>query len=957
MLDAGAHIGDYGLCLAKALLNFGRSDIHVYCLDPCREKCEFMRAVKKLNDLTNVTILCKGLWNEKGTFSVKRHGLAGTQASGQNTTSWQFTTLDSLYEEGLIKDISFFRLNAQLSEAKILDGGRTFLSACKPLIFMKHVSTKKNYSNGLSIDQQHEPRSQSKLLCDIKLKPVLDALHLSISPYSSYYDKNNLLLGFYDKCIWVSPSIENSTIIDLGFETTADVILNAIDNVFVKVELLPGGKRARITRLDSKKGWSEPFRLGVFKRVLPSKDPATICLNLGCGDKLSKGFLNIDKYDTFNPDKVMDLERFPWDLPSNMADYVLLNHVLEHLGRDTDTFLNIMKELYRICKPEAVVQINVPHPLSQDFRTDPTHVRRVTPEMFEMFSKPICEHYSSQGFATTPLATILGVDFRLHKKHYTFNNHTIKVLTDAGILTKENSSVQHLVKCGEIFNNLIQNIDMTLSVHKTFVRHCADVYLPTPNPQLSHIPFKLCMTTHYPIDCIPTKVFENLEQFGDGIPYTIYSDKDCVEYLQKYYGTEITQRFQSLKGGMHKADLFRYCYLYREGGLYMDIKTELIKNLKSVFAFDCNDMYTCLSVHGSSVYQGIICCKPGLPVFQKLINTFMLTSNLQITDNLVFTKQFFDILQDCCCAKVTAGLNVTEDKCNIVLFEEKITPSLPSVDRYGIKVMIYNAKGQPVIKTRFDDYPWNMKKAESQPLCLHACEKKIFSQNGEDGVTLALVEKLLKDVPSTELYFVEFGVENGKECNTRVLREQLGWSGLQMDGGFQNEFVQKEFITKENVVALFKKYAVPPHINVLSVDIDFNDFYCLKAILKNYTCDIIICEYNSSHGPQEDKVVPYNATARWDGTNYFGLSLLCLTKLCNLYNYALVYCDSRGVNAFFVQKPLLARLNLEHVDNVAVLYRPPLYGHMGNNKNFVSGHPPDPQRRPYLTFEEAMKST
>ena len=189
-------------------------------------------------------------------------------------------------------------------------------------------------------------------------------------------------------------------------------------------------------------------------------------LNLGCGDKLKKGFLNIDKYDTFNPDKVMDLEQFPWDIPSNSADYVLLNHVLEHLGKDTDTFLNIMKELYRICKPDAVIQINVPHPLSEDFRTDPTHVRRVTPAMLGMFSKANCRKWSEMNAANTPWATILDVDFRIQKMNYIFNRNTVKVLTELNIL-KTNESIQNLVMYGEIFNNLIKEINITLSVHKT----------------------------------------------------------------------------------------------------------------------------------------------------------------------------------------------------------------------------------------------------------------------------------------------------------------------------------------------------------------------------------------------------------------------------------------------------------------------------------------------------------
>ena len=137
-------------------------------------------------------------------------------------------------------------------------------------------------------------------------------------------------------------------------------------------------------------------------------------------------------------------------------------------------------------------------------------------------------------------------------------------------------------------------------------------------------------------------------------------------------------------------------------------------------------------------------------------------------------------------------------------------------------------------------------------------EKKMFSQNGEDGITMKLLELIYTENNDNKFY-VEFGVQNGMECNTRILREYYNWKGLQMDGGNENNKfnLKKEFITKENVVELFKKYSVPQNINLLSVDIDFNDFYCLKEILANYQCDIIICEYNATHLANEDKIVIY----------------------------------------------------------------------------------------------------
>lgn len=90
---------------------------------------------------------------------------------------------------------------------------------------------------------------------------------------------------------------------------------------------------------------------------------------------------------------------------------------------------------------------------------------------------------------------------------------------------------------------------------------------------------------------------------------------------------------------------------------------------------------------------------------------------------------------------------------------------------------------------------------------LNNFEQKIWSQNGEDGITMKLIELL--DI-NEQKFYVEFGVENGNECNTKILRE-LKWDGLIMDGGYENKNInlQKEFITKENINELFKKYNVP----------------------------------------------------------------------------------------------------------------------------------------------------
>jgi hypothetical protein len=133
-------------------------------------------------------------------------------------------------------------------------------------------------------------------------------------------------------------------------------------------------------------------------------------LNLGCGNRKLPGWLNVDKVAACSPDQVVDLESLPWPWPSDSVDEILLNHVLEHLGEAAETYLGIIKELYRVCRAGAQITIVVPHPRHDHFLHDPTHVRVVTEGGLLMFSQAANRHWMAAGGADTPLGLYLGVD-------------------------------------------------------------------------------------------------------------------------------------------------------------------------------------------------------------------------------------------------------------------------------------------------------------------------------------------------------------------------------------------------------------------------------------------------------------------------------------------------------------------------------------------------------------------
>jgi hypothetical protein len=201
-------------------------------------------------------------------------------------------------------------------------------------------------------------------------------------------------------------------------------------------------------------------------------------------------------------------------------------------------------------------------------------------------------------------------------------------------------------------------------------------------------------------------------------------------------------------------------------------------------------------------------------------------------------------------------------------------------------------------------------------------EKKVFSQNGEDGI----IEKLINSIypnPKNKIY-LEIGTESGIQCNTRYLREFYEWSGILIDSEHENASINlyKHYVNQENIIEILNSLSLPKKLEFLSIDIDSIDFYVLNEILKKYTFDILVCEYNVGFGPNDDKVVEYTPNLKWDGTNYYGASLKSFTLLCNKYGYSLIGTDSIGVNAFFISDKFIHDkiITMDQINDVTNLY-------------------------------------
>jgi len=159
-----------------------------------------------------------------------------------------------------------------------------------------------------------------------------------------------------------------------------------------------------------------------------------IKLNLGSGLDYREGYVNVDKYAP-DADLQLDLEVFPWPWEDNSVDTVLLRHVLEHLGQSTECYLNIIKELYRVCAPGATVTIEVPHPQHPDYFGDPTHCRPVTAESLWLFNRGRADEIISLRATATPLAAYLNVDFVM-TEHFAYEDKQLGIVQASQFVLK-----------------------------------------------------------------------------------------------------------------------------------------------------------------------------------------------------------------------------------------------------------------------------------------------------------------------------------------------------------------------------------------------------------------------------------------------------------------------------------------------------------------------------------------
>lgn len=243
-------------------------------------------------------------------------------------------------------------------------------------------------------------------------------------------------------------------------------------------------------------------------------------------------------------------------------------------------------------------------------------------------------------------------------------------------------------------------------------------------------------------------------------------------------------------------------------------------------------------------------------------------------------------------------------------------------------------------------YIWDIRTRDrfQNPLFLEQYGYKVYSQNDEDGI----IHEIFQRIGVTDRRFIEFGVQDGLESNTHCLLH-YGWSGLWLEGDrHYYELIHKKFAPvirsgqlkvehkqagRDNVNQIFQDNGFTGEIDLLSIDIDGNDYHVWNAV----TCvspRVVVIEYNAKFPPDLEWCMPYNETYRWNGTDRHGASLKAYENLGNILGYQLAGTNITGVNAFFVRKDLV-RDRFPIPASAENLYNPAHFMDI----HFSSGHP------------------
>ncbi len=185
------------------------------------------------------------------------------------------------------------------------------------------------------------------------------------------------------------------------------------------------------------------------------------------------------------------------------------------------------------------------------------------------------------------------------------------------------------------------------------------------------------------------------------------------------------------------------------------------------------------------------------------------------------------------------------------------------------------------------------------------------SQNEEDG----MLAEVFRRIGTANRRFFEFGVGNGLQNNTVHFLFQ-GWGGAWIEINQPKlAFIRQTFaepiragrlqvggvpVTVENIDEIATGFGLPADLDLLSIDIDGNDWHIWKA-LTLIRPRVVVVEYSARFPPPIRIVQAYDPGYSWSASTYIGASLQSFTDLAADKGYRLVGCSISGLNAIYVR--------------------------------------------------------
>lgn len=200
---------------------------------------------------------------------------------------------------------------------------------------------------------------------------------------------------------------------------------------------------------------------------------------------------------------------------------------------------------------------------------------------------------------------------------------------------------------------------------------------------------------------------------------------------------------------------------------------------------------------------------------------------------------------------------------------------------------------------------------DEYPFAVTARRFKLFSQNEEDGMVLAL----LQTAGITNRTFVEIG-SGGSGGNSGMLSREFGWRGVMVDydrdnivraerkfGGNPRVAFEHLEVKPDNVDDLLERNNLTGEVDFFSLDIDSFDYWVLKA-MSACRPRVMVLEYNAHFGPEASLTIAPDADLSTAPKGLHGASLAALTKLAAEKGYRLLACDPTGTNGFYLRNDL-----------------------------------------------------